>query len=246
MQTAVQWATRNRVIQWVASIAGSAVVMGVPMYRHGFQRPSQIDFSLADYALMALFGLTSFGVAVAGVARQRRGDVWKGLPRPVSSSGYPDWFVNLFRLPCPTSSATRAQVWFELKSTGLPVLAIGSAGALLHPILFAVGGPIDPVRGFAVLWAVLSVLTVLVLGGNAFGIRSKQGRVYATSFMATQACETARLAGLKVLVRTSCLVVALIVVGVSLWTSSALVSTWVTYAQGRYGYGARSGRPSER
>jgi hypothetical protein len=73
---------------------------------------------------------------------------------------------------------------------------------------------------------------VLVLGGNAFGIRRKQGRVYATAFMAAQAYGTAQMAGLKVLVRTTCLLVSLIVVGVSLWTSSSLVSGWGRAAPG--------------
>ena len=46
-----------------------------------------------------------------------------------------------------------------------------------------------------------SVPTVLALGGNAFGIRWRQGRVYASAFEATQPYGTARLAGLKVLVQ---------------------------------------------
>jgi hypothetical protein len=232
MQTAVQWATVSRVIQWIASIAGTALVVGVPLM--GRHWSTQIDFSLAEYAFVASTGLASFGLTVVGVARQRRGDAGARWPRPVAvaSSAHHDWFTNLFRLPCPTSSATRAQVWFELKSSGLFILAIGAAGALLHPILFAVGGPVTLVRGFAVIWAVLCLPAVLWLGGNAFGIRWKRGRVYATAFMATQACGTARLATLKVLVRTTCMLVALTVVGVSLWTSSSLVSGWGKAAPG--------------
>jgi hypothetical protein len=220
----VQYSTRSRVLQWIGATAITLPM--IPLLKDRLAPPLQIELSLAENALMVLFGVVSFGLTVAGVARQRRGDVWAASPRTGISTGYPDWFVNLFRLPCPTSSATRAQVWFELKSSGLPVLVIGLASALLHPILFALSGPFDPVRGYAALWAMLSVLTVLALGGNAFGIRRKQGRVYATAFMATQSYGTARLAALKVLVRTTCLLVALIVVGVSLWTSSSLVSGW--------------------
>jgi hypothetical protein len=220
----IQYSTRSRVVQWIGATAISLPM--IPLLTFRLTPPQQVELSLAENALVVLVGVVSFGLTVAGVARQRRGDVWAALPRP-GVSGYPDWFVNLFRLPCPTSSATRAQVWFELKSSGLPVLAIGIATALLYPILFAVAGPIDAVRSFSAGWAVLSLPAMLVvLGGNAFGIRRKQGRVYAAAFMATQASGTARLAGLRVLVRTTCLMVALIVVGVSVWTSSSLASGW--------------------
>ena len=65
------------------------------------------------------------------------------VPRTAGIGGYPDWLVTLFRFPCPTSSATRAQVWFELKSSGLPVLAIGLALAILIPLLFAISTRLD-------------------------------------------------------------------------------------------------------
>ena len=220
----VQYATRSRVVQWIGATAITLPM--IPLLKDSLTPPPQVELSLAQNALMVLVGVVSFGLTVAGVARQRRGDVWESSPRATASTGYPDWFVNLFRLPCPTASATRAQVWFELKSSGLPVLAIGIATALLLSILFAVAGPIDAVRSPTAGWAVLSLPAMLVLGGNAFGIRRKQGRVYATAFMATQAYGTAQLAGLKVLVRTTCLLVALIAIGVSVWTSSSLASGW--------------------
>src|SRR5262245_66405828 len=57
--------------------------------------------------------------------------------------GWRDLLVSLFRLPCPTSSATRAQLWFDLKSNGLPVLTIGVALAIVILLVSAVSGPID-------------------------------------------------------------------------------------------------------
>jgi hypothetical protein len=66
----------------------------------------------------------------------------------------------------------------------------------------------------------------IVLGGNAFGIRRRQGRTYASAFEATQPYGTAQVAGLKMLVRTACVLAALIAIGVSVWTSSSLVSAW--------------------
>ena len=85
-----------------------------------------------------------FGVTVARVTRQRRGDAaWLALSLGRQASGLWDWLVSLFRFPCPTSSATRAQVWLDLKSNGLPVLTIGVALAIVILLVSAVGGPID-------------------------------------------------------------------------------------------------------
>ena len=96
--------------------------------------PTLFDFPLTDYAWIALIGLASFGVTVAGVTRQRRGDGWAEVPS-AQRDGFWDRLVNLFRFPCPTSSATRAQVWFDLKSNGLPVLTIGVALAIVILLL---------------------------------------------------------------------------------------------------------------
>ena len=54
------------------------------------------------------------------------------------------------------SSATRAQVWFELRSSGLGVLVIGLAIASLTPLVFAVTVPVVWFRPFAISWAVLA------------------------------------------------------------------------------------------
>ena len=187
----------------------------------------EVEFSLAENALLVVIGVVSIVLTVAGVARQRRGDSVAIEPRPAGSGGYPDWLINLFRFPCPTSSATRAQVWFELKSSGLPVLAIGLGVALLIFLLFAISISVAHVRLVAIVATMLSVPIVLfILGSNAFGIRRKQGRTYASAFELTQPYGTAQLAGLKVLVRTACVLVALIAIGVSVWASSSLLGAW--------------------
>ena len=155
------------------------------------------------------------------MARQRHGDATGGhspdrrLPRIPGG-----WLVSLFRFPCPTLSATRAQVWFDLKSSGLPVLTMGVVLAIVTPLVFVITGPIE-CRSvlYAVSWAMISVLAVLMFGLNAFGIRWRQGRAYASAFEATQPYGTARLASLKVLVRSVCVLAALVAVGVSAWAS---------------------------
>ena len=79
-------------------------------------------------------------------------------------------------------------------------------------------------RPFAVLFATLSVLTVLAFGANAFGIRWRPGRLYASGFEAAQPYGTVGLAGLKVLVRSVCVLAAFVAVGVSVWASMSLIA----------------------
>lgn len=232
---AIAWSARSRVPEFVGGAVANMTWLLFAIHRltsfpDGFDWhdspklwPTVFDFPLTDYALIVLIGLASFGVAFAGVTRQRHVDAPAAIPW-TPGAGFPERLVNLFRFPCPTSSATRAQVWFELKSKGLPVLTIGLMFAMLIPLLFAVSGAIEaafpgPIGAMIapslVAAACLpSVLTVLVFGGGAFGIRAVE---------ATQPYGIARMAGLKVLVRSVCWLAALIAVGVSLWASFTFI-----------------------
>ena len=203
--------------------------------------PSDADYPVTDYALIALIGLLCFGVTVARVARQRRGDAQTAIPR-TPSSGLWDRLIDLFRFPCPTSSAARAQMWLDLKSNGFPVFTIGVVLAIVILLVAAVGNPIDAafqdeiraslsctntdcfyVRAMPVFFTALSLLAVLFLARNAFGIRSKQGRTYVSAFEATRACGTAQLAALKVLAKSVCVLAAIIALGASAWISISLL-----------------------
>jgi hypothetical protein len=228
----VQWSTRSRVFQWLGSFLIWGAVIALFNIRAGGS-PLQLDFSFAEAALMASIGLVSFALTVAGVARQRRGDARAAIPR-TKGSGLADWFAGLFRFPCPTSSAARAQMWFELRSGGLLVLTIGVALAIVIPLVFVITTRLDvalsrvftgpTTRVVALVVAMFSLPAVLVLfGGNAFGIRARQGRTYSSAFEATQACGTVRMAGLKVLVRAACLLGALVAVGTSVWISASVI-----------------------
>ena len=133
-----------------------------------------------------------------------------GCHRSTPGSGLWGWLFDLFRFPCPTSSATWAQVWLDLKFNGLPVLAIGVMLAIGILLVSAVGNPIDAAINeerrlsctnadcfFARAWPVFyGALTrsVLSLARNAFGIRRRQGRAYMSVFEVTQAHGTAQLA----------------------------------------------------
>ena len=224
--TCIQWSTPNRIVQWVGSF-----VVFAPLFlllQQNVGSPPQVELSITGNAVMILIGVVSFALTVVGVARQRRGDSVAVVPRQERSGGHPDWLVSLFRFPCPTTSATRAQVWFELKSSGLPILTIGLAMAVVIFLLYAISIAVEPVRPAAIAAPIMFGLPALLFyfGGNAFGIRRKQGRTYLSAFEATQPYNTAQLAGVKVMVRTACVLAALIAVGVSLWASSSLVSAW--------------------
>jgi hypothetical protein len=238
-QWAAQWGTSSKAVQWCGSIVAAMGFTGLAMWR-GREWPARFDFSIGDYTLMAAVAAACFSLTVAGVARQRRGDALAFNPRTVTRSGFLDWLAGLFPSTCPTASATRAQIWFELKSSGLPVLAIGGALAIVIPLLVVIGVQIDVVLSrfyhrpaglagpaslaAAMVVALFSPSTVLLLGGNAFGIRTRQGRTHASVFDATQACGTARIACLKVLVRSVCVLAALVAVGVSVWAAMSFIA----------------------
>jgi hypothetical protein len=170
-QAAAQWTTRNRIVQWVgASVAGGTFLGYVTFRGEGW--PLLVRPSPVEYAAMLLVGLVSFGLTVAGVARQRRGDTQAAIPR-TAASGFADSLVSLFRLRCPTSSAVRAQVWLDVKSSGVPLLTIGVAFAVVNLLVFAAGGPLAFMRPFAVMFSGFSLFALLLLGGNAIFIRLK-------------------------------------------------------------------------
>ena len=250
------WSTRNTtlavLVWWIAIVYawGTAVerltAVEIPDTFDWPPRlwPTLFDWPRSDYAWIALIGLVSFAVTVAMVTRQRRGDELAASTRAAltwtPASGWWDVLVGLFRLPCPTSSAARAQLWLDLKFNGLPVVTIGVACATVILLLSAVANPIDaainadpdvtcPIkecfyaRAFPPLLAPLSMFIMLCLGGNAFGIRRRQGRAYMSAFEATHAHGTAQLAALKVLVKSVCVLAALTAIGVSAWLSMPLL-----------------------
>jgi len=132
-------------------------------------------------------------------------------------------------------------VWLDLKSNGMPALTIGVALAIVILLVSAVSGPIDAsinadpdvkcpiaecfyVRSAPpLLLTPLSLITVFFFGGNAFGIRWRQGRTSVSPFEATQAYGTAPLAILKLLVKSACVLAGLIAIAVSFWISIPLL-----------------------
>ena len=99
-QAAGDWSTRSKVVQWLGTMAPVMALGSLAMYRwEGW--PALFDFSLADYALIAAIGLVSFGVAVAGVARQRRGDAKVATPWTAASARIPGAARHPVPVPVP-------------------------------------------------------------------------------------------------------------------------------------------------
>jgi hypothetical protein len=65
---------------------------------------------------------------------------------------------------------------------------------------------------------------VMALGGNAFGILARQGHAYVSPFEVTQPYGTGRMAVVRVLVRSVCVLTALAAVGLSVWAPGALLA----------------------
>lgn len=220
----IQWSTQSRVVQWIGSI-----VITLPAFfllQGHLASPAEFELSFVQGAMLIVLGVVSFFITVAGVARQRRGEA-VAILRPEGSAGYPEWLVNLFRLDCPTSSPTRAQVWFELKSSGLPALTVGLGLAIVIFLLFAIAIPFGYFRPIAMISVMLSgPILLLLLGGNALGIRKRQGRTYASAFEVTQPFNIGRQVAVKLLVRTGCVLAALALVLTSVWLSTSLLGSW--------------------
>ncbi len=250
IQLSNNWSSSKTAVMHVAGTVTTTAWMLFAIYRLvtfpvSFSDPkswlASFELPLSDYALIALVGLACFGITVARVARQRHGDASADLPF-TEAAGMRAWLINLFSVACPDSSATRAQVWFDLKSNGVPLLTIGVALAILYPLLISVTGAIDAAiaellpavpcsyglcmytRVFAVLFAMLFPVLVMAMGTNAFGIRRSQGRTYVSAFEVAQPFGTAQLAGIKILVKSACVLAALIAVSASVWASVSTFS----------------------
>ena len=99
---AATWSTRNRTIQVRVMMFAITKAFGLAMERltaveipGTFDWPPRLwptlfDFPLTDYAWIALIGLASFGVTVAGVTRQRRGERMGGRSLGRQASGFGD------------------------------------------------------------------------------------------------------------------------------------------------------------
>lgn len=254
-QLAANWFTRRFSLRMLANVAVAMVWSGLSIKRLTVEEipgpdvappatwPTVFDLAAADYVWIGAIGLALFGLTVRAVNRQRHGGGSTGSAAG-PAVGFPDRLVSLFHFKCPTMSATRAQLWFDLRSTGLPLLTVGIPLALVNALLGVVSGPIDAVitadyreyvgctiqecywaRPMSMLFAMVSIGAVTLLGSNAFGVRARQGRLHASAFEATQPYGTGRIAVLKLTVRLMCVLTALAAIVFSVWASGLFVGS---------------------
>ena len=258
VQAATNWSTRNRVVQMLGKMVASVAWICLAVHRltaveiPGLRlAPESVadDVRLPAHRLRTdrrdWPGIVRCGGRRGGAAAPRRRA--GGHPRTGGMRRIPG--VARQPVPVPVSHLVRdagaGVVRPEVQWTAGAGDRIGArdrepAGVRGQPF------PSRSLRPIAIMWAMLSVLAVLILGGNAFGIRWRQGRVYASAFEATQPYGTARLAGLKVLVRSVCVLAALIAVGVSVWASLSFIAVGKGYEPLRSWACVRSRAPSER
>jgi hypothetical protein len=109
------------------------------------------------------------------------------------------------------------------------VLAIGLAIAGLTPLVYLVTAPVEWLRKFAIIWTMLSVGAALFVGTiSGLGIRF-QGGLKRSEFEATLPVGSVRLAGLKGIVRSVCLLAVLIALGASIWGSVSYIAVGKGY-----------------
>ena len=228
--TTCLWSTEDKRIQKVGLVSAGFLAFALLRKFHPVNLPgndfppdrwgAMFAYSLADYAVIAFVAAVAFGITLVGVERQRRGDDQFSFVRtgvgPLRGAG-PRWVgFGWFRAPCPTSSPMRAQLWLEMKSTGVPVLSIGVLLAMVVPVFLSVANAYRWDLPF--VFALLSFFAPVKVGlQEMFRIQRKQGRAYMSAFDATRALGTAELVGLKVAVTVLSIVGAWVAIGTSLW-----------------------------
>lgn len=241
VQAAGNWWSRSRAVQMTGTmVAVSLIMVSVVNRAHGEELPgndflpwrwsTQFTLSLQDVLIIASLAAASVALTLAGVTRQRRGDAWTPDLGGAGSLRIPS-VPDVFQVRCPTTTPLAAELWFEMKRTGGPIMAMGVATALSATALLLIGNAVASVRDETRLFAALSPLVVLGLAmGSAFGLRWKQGRWYVSSFDGSCAAGTAQLAWIHVLVRTAGLLVALATVGGTLWVFVPEIAQFFEFA----------------
>jgi len=216
---ASNWFTRNKVKRLLATIA--LLIAGGPVLRwmgpwhvaNGrlVPPPLQVDsvqLGPEHYALLVLAAVGAWAATVKGVEAQRHGDdvaeqgrSTSAAPGRAAQKGMVEHFRDavdaVIRIPCPTSSPLAAELWIEVRSRGLPVIAMGLVVALLAPAALALAtkGGLMVLLSFAVLAVFIPFLSGV---STSFWNRASSLRAPMSAFEATRPMGTARLAAVQI------------------------------------------------
>lgn len=234
------WVTRSTMLRTVlafaAFIAASAMFRFLDPFQnttHFYTRkdlsPDVFVLSGTDYLALGLFVLVLYVGITLLVEWQRHGDEELSFPRSsagASSKGRSgdilEWIrntcVTVFRWRCPVSSPTAAEIWFELQYYGIPVLVIGALLALCIPLLVQWGKSTQ--SAIPIVLAGCTFAAPFLAGVSAsIWNRRNSSRAEVSAFEAARPISTGQLIGLQVLITSSCIAAAWILMLTSLWLS---------------------------
>lgn len=220
---ASQWWTSDRVVRGVFGISLFLVLSQVAVRSPTLSRIASLP--AIGYLGMGLLSAVALVVAVAGVARQRRGDdrVLFRPRRAVQSETHAGGGVTArigdrLRLRCPVSSATLAQLWFEVHTLGGRIARSGVVLGLLAVVLLSLRGAVGvSTEGLVSYMLLATTLPLFVALPSVLGLRRKPGHAYMGGFAGTLPLGTTRLVWLKVLVASLALFIAWGFIAASLW-----------------------------
>ncbi len=191
--------------------------------------PGILALTPMGYGVLAFIALVLFGIALASIRRQRRGEETALLQLPRTRQAQQstiapriaaavEWMSDLVTPSCPTASPLRAELWLELKRQVMPVLLLSVPVAALIPLVFALG--ITPDTTFTKLDYVFPLS--ILFGG--VGIATFNRRLatfgYMSAFEGTRGMTTLSLTLLQLLALAGGILSGIALVCVSLHLSS--------------------------
>lgn len=185
------------------------------------------ELTPSEFLTLLAFAVAAYGIAVIGVARNRRGE-------PPFSLGLIAWIDRLLdRTPAPRPAfrtPIEAQSWFErrnLWAMPVAVLAILVAFLTIFLVAWLLGGP-APQELIEGLWAGSRVMLVLAaLGGMVMGSAGGSSDLKMGSFLATRPMTTTAMT--RTLLRTAALSLLL---AWAVWALAVAVACGIFWACG--------------
>ena len=235
------WTDKQGVSQLIGWSIASCLAIALSYYTLHFDAPPDTGgsssswwdtfrYSRYDYLVVLLASVSAVVLTFAGVERQRHSDDEIGL-WPLKNADEPgqsdaEWLAELYETECPTTSAKRAELWYEITGTGMPLIVWSIIVALCIPMLWFLCRLFES----EVAWSIgtfMALLVPLIKSTPTFGIVVKQGSAYLSTFAATRPLGSAWLAGLKIGVAIIAVTVGMFVIAVSFWFSAPLVDGFI-------------------
>jgi hypothetical protein len=198
----------------------------VPAFNHDI-----VALTPGQYVFLAAVCVLLYWLTLAAIRKQRCGDTAMSAS-PGSASAKPalknvsisslllragDWVT----LPCPMTSAWRAELWLELKRQVLPILMFSALLAAAIPLFLLLD--FMPSRSDAAWVDYLFPALAFFAGIGIAVFNRRQGTAgYMSAFEGTRSMSTLQLASIQVLSVTAGTLLGVVIVCISLYFSSVL------------------------